>query len=59
MPDPQFPPLDPDVSKSKPGLTAMWFFFLAVIVGIIAGSCVEAMDAVQAFADMLPWHHHR
>ena len=59
MPDPQFPPLDPHVPERMPSLTAMWFFFLVVIVGIVAGSCIEAVDAVQAFTDLLPWHRHR
>jgi len=34
-------------------------FFLVVFVGILAGCCVECIDAVQAIADTFPWHRGR
>jgi hypothetical protein len=34
-------------------------FFLVVFVGILAGCCVEWIDAVQAVVDTFPWHRDR
>jgi hypothetical protein len=33
-----------------------WGFFLVVVVGIVAGCCVECAEAVQAIVDTFPWH---
>jgi len=34
-------------------------FFLLVFVGIVAGCCIECLDAVQAVVDTFPWSRDR
>ena len=58
MPDPSDP--TPDASNDKPLVTVseVWGFFLVVVVGIVAGCCLEGVDAVLALAEaVFPTRH--
>ena len=46
-------------SGSRVTLPQLWRFFLVAVVGIVAGYCVECIEAVQAITETFPWHRDR